>query len=353
MAHSARVLVANGNLQTLNRVSDSMRRLGFVNLLETDAAKAVGRAQAERPEVILVGLEFSGRNSASIISDLKTEVATRDIPIFLICGENESPPWSESWVTRFDGVIHWPFGDEQIQALMRAGLRLGTMRAELNRRSETLRRFGQESGEKWRAETAEGHPRILLARGENGCGDATEEALKGFALLETESLGSNILDSLNDSDSELVVIAANGDLAAALDVCDDIRRNPALFHMPILAICAANPDHIVEAYRHGATAAYSIPFDGDEIRARVTMGVKSHRLRGYMLNAYRISGHQAVSDSATGLYSTEFFRQHLQTLVDDAFRWDKNLSLMPSPCRKSIKFETNLAIPRRTIWPNN
>ena len=92
--------------------------------------KAIGRAQAERPKVILVGLEFSGRNSASIISALKTEVATRDIPIFLICGENESPPWSESWVTRFDGVIHWPFGDEQIQALMRAGLRLGTMRVE-------------------------------------------------------------------------------------------------------------------------------------------------------------------------------------------------------------------------------
>ncbi|MEC9454102.1 MAG: hypothetical protein VYE58_03390 [Pseudomonadota bacterium] len=77
MAHSARVLVANGNLQTLNRVSDNMRRLGFVNLLETDAAKAIGRAQAERTEVILVGLEFSGRNSASIISDLKTEVAIR------------------------------------------------------------------------------------------------------------------------------------------------------------------------------------------------------------------------------------------------------------------------------------
>ena len=89
--------------------------------------------------------------------------------------------------------------------------------------------------------------------------------------METKSLGSNILDSLNDSDSELLVIAANGDLAAALDVCDDIRRNPALFQMPILAICAANPDHIIEAYRHGAIAAYSIPFDGDEIRARVTM----------------------------------------------------------------------------------
>jgi two-component system cell cycle response regulator len=201
------------------------------------------------------------------------------------------------------------------------------MRAELNRRAETLRRFGEEGGDKWRAETAEGQPRVLLARGENGCGDAVEEALKGFAQLETERQGNNILNTLDDSDVELVVVTASGNQQSALDICDDIRRNPALFHMPILAICEQDPDHVVDAYRHGATAAYALPFDSDEIRARVAMCVKSHRLRGYMLNAYRVGGHQAVSDSATGLYSAEFFRQHLQTLLDDAFRWDKNLSL--------------------------
>ena len=327
MAYSARVLVANGNIQTLNHVSGCLRRLGFINLLETVAAKAVSRAQAERPEVIFVGLEFSDGDGASIISDLKNDIATRDIPVFLTCGENDSPPWCESWVTRFDGVIQWPFEDAQFQAHMRAGLRLGTMRAELNRRSETLRRFGHESGEKWRVETTEGHPRVLLVRGENGGGDAAEEALTGFALLQTEGLGSRIVDRLSDSDVELVVIAANNGLPAALAICDDIRRNPALFHMPILAFCAAEPDQIAQVYRHGATPTYTLPFDGDEIRARVTMGVKSHRLRGYMLNAYRAAGHQAVSDSVTGLFSAEFFRQHLHTLVDDAFRWDKNLSL--------------------------
>jgi len=178
MAHSARVLVASGNLQTLNRVSDCTRRLSFINLLETAGTKAISRAQAERPEVILIGLEFSDRDSASIISGLKTDIATRDIPTYLICGENESPPWSESWVTRFDGIFQCPFGAEQAQALMRAGLRLGTMRAELNRRGETQRRFGEESDEKWRSETVEGHPRVLLARDKNLRGGATEEALK-------------------------------------------------------------------------------------------------------------------------------------------------------------------------------
>ncbi|MDA0231272.1 MAG: diguanylate cyclase [Proteobacteria bacterium] len=327
MAHSARVLVANGNLQALNHVSGCLRRLGYINLLETAVDKAVSRAQAERPEVIFVGHEFSDRDCASIISDIKNDVATRDIPVFLTCGENESPPWSESWVTRFDGVIQWPFEDEHIQAHMRAGLRLGTMRAELNRRSETLNRLGLESGEKWRAETTEGHPRVLLVRGENGDGDATEDALKGFALLQTQIFGSGIVDQLSDSDVELVVIAANNNFPAAVAICEEIRCNPALFHMPILAICSGDPDQISVVYRHGATPAYSLPLVGDEIRARVSMGVTAHRLRGYMLNAYRAAWRQAVSDSATGLFSVEFFRQHLQTLVDDAFRWDKNLSL--------------------------
>ena len=97
--------------------------------------------------------------------------------------------------------------------------------------------------------------------------------------------------------------------------------------MPILTICASDPEHIVQAYRHGATAAISVPLDHDEMRARAVMGVRSYRLRGHMLNAYRAGKNHSMSDSITGLYSAEFFRQHLKTLVADADRWDKSLSL--------------------------
>lgn len=40
------------------------------------------------------------------------------------------------------------------------------------------------------------------------------------ALLETERFGSNILHTLSDSDIELVVIMAHGNLRSALDICD-------------------------------------------------------------------------------------------------------------------------------------
>ena len=189
-------MVANYNLQALNQVSDSLRRFGFINLLETVATKAVNRAQTERPEVIFVSLEFSDGECACIISDLKNDIATRDIPVFLTWDENETPPWSESWVTRFDGVIQEPFEDAQIQAHMRVGFRLGTVQGELNRRSENLSCFGLESGKNWRVETTERHPSVMLACGGNSRGDAAEEALTGFVLLQTEVLGSSIVDNL-------------------------------------------------------------------------------------------------------------------------------------------------------------
>ncbi len=97
--------------------------------------------------------------------------------------------------------------------------------------------------------------------------------------------------------------------------------------MPILVICGDNHAQVTQACRHGAPAAFALPLDSDEVRARVSMGVKSDRLRGYMLNAYRTCGRDSLSDTVTGLYSGEFFRAHLQTLADDAFRWNKNLSL--------------------------
>ena len=327
MVNSARVLVADGNLKTLNLVSECLRRLGLVNLLETSASKAISRAQNERPEVMLLGLEFNDRSCASIISDLKSSDESCDIPVLLMVGENGAPDWSKEFVTQFDEVIEWPFGDEQVQAHVTAALRLGTMRSELNRRNETLRFFGAGSADNWHAEKSDNPPHILLARGDGAGDDGVEEALKGFSRLETEQLGSNVLGTLSGSDIEFVVISENDDFQAALDTCDDIRRNPTLFHMPILTICSADPEHIAQAYRHGATAAFSLPLNGDELRARATMGVRSHRLRGQMLNAYRAGKNHAMSDGTTGLYSAEFFHQHLQTLVADAERWDKSLSL--------------------------
>ncbi len=327
MVNSARVLVADGNLKTLNLVSECLRRLELVNLLETSASKAVSRAQNERPEVILLGLEFNDRSNASVISDLKSADESRDIPVLLMVGENAAPDWSRDYITQFDEVVEWPFADEQIQAHVTTALRLGTMRSELNRRNETLHYFGAGSANSWQVEISEKHPHILLAQGDGASGDAMEEALKGFSRLETEQLGSNVLSTLNGSEIEFVVISENEDFQTVLDTCDDIRRNPTLFHMPILTICAPDPEHIVQAYQHGATAATSVPLNKDEMRARAVMGVRSHRLRGHMLNAYRAGKNHSMSDSITGLYSAEFFRQHLKTLVADADRWDKSLSL--------------------------
>ncbi len=119
--------------------------------------------------------------------------------------------------------------------------------------------------------------------------------------------------------------------------------------MPILTICALDLEHIAQAYRHGATAAFTLPLNGDELRARATMGVRSHRLRGHMLNAYRAGKNHVMSDDTTGLYSAEFFRQHLKTLVADAERWDKSLSINVVAVLKSIISAANMATTRLTI----
>jgi two-component system cell cycle response regulator len=327
MVNSDRVLVADGNLKTLNRVSECLRRLGFINLLETSAAEAASLAQSERPEVILVGLEFRDGSSENIIAALKASDVSRDIPVLLMIGEDGEPDWSANYITQYDEVIEWPLGDEQVLAHVTAALRLGTMQAELGRRSESLRSFGEKSANGWRTEDAVKPPHILLARGDAECDAAVEEDLKGCSVLETESLGSNLLSTLNGSDIEFVVISKNDDLGAMLDTCDDIRRNPTLFHIPILTICSSDTQEMVKAYQHGASAVISLPLDGGELRARAAMGAKSHRLRGHMLNAYRAGRNQSVCDGTTGLYSADFLRQHLQPLMDNAFRWDKSLSL--------------------------
>jgi len=122
----------------------------------------------------------------------------------LMIGEDCEPDWSANYITQYDEVIEWPFGDEQVLAHVTAALRLGTMQAKLDRRSEGLRSFGEKSANGWRTEGAVKPPHILLARGDAECEVAVEEALKGSSVLETASLGSNLLSTLNGSDVEFV-----------------------------------------------------------------------------------------------------------------------------------------------------
>jgi two-component system cell cycle response regulator len=60
----------------------------------------------------------------------------------------------------------------------------------------------------------------------------------------------------------------------------------------------------------------------------LALAVRQARLRTRLSAVYRNGGHPETNDPVTGLFSAEFLHRHLELLIEDAFRWDRNLTVV-------------------------
>ena len=341
MARIARVLVADCDLETLNLVSDRLRTRNFVNLLEMTGRQAISRVKSERPDAVILGVGFEDPSIEEIVAELKGDPDTQRIPVLLVDRGTDGPALTEALALQVEGYVMVPCSEEELFANINSALRLGIMQSELMHRATTMRAYGVEDYDCGLTDEFTGSLQILIASA--GDTQAIERALEGAAELEKTDEFVSIGLRLADHSYEAVIIDAGDDVQEALTCCEDIRRIPTLYHFPVLLICG--PDAFSEPaipYRRGITGILTTPFKDSQLRARMTVMVKRERLRRRILEACRSSGRPETNDPLTGVFSEHFLHKHLELLVEDAFRWDKSLSLtviyMPEIHRVRVEF---------------
>jgi len=329
MTRMTRVLVADGDVETINDVSGKLRARGFVNLLEMSGEETVARARSERPDVVVLGCSFGDLSTEQIVAGLRADATTRHTPILLAVPAGNLPTWSDAMSAQIDGFIPVPIDEDDLFTHMTAALRLKTMQSELQRREITLQELGNAPPDEVidPTRTDDSAPVVMQIN----LGDTTSAVaaqIAEFAAVDSVSAISPALERLVSERPECVVL--NGEPRGMLDACVDLRRNPALFHMPVLVVLPPNSPNGEEAaaYRAGASEVMRLPLDKAELHARIGIMARQERMRSHMLTAYRAKLTDNAHDSATGLYSEEFLTKHLEQLTEDAFRWDKNLSIM-------------------------
>lgn len=326
MARIARILVADCDLDCLNLVSDRLRTRGYINLLEMVGENAIARAKSERPDIIILGSGFSDPSTEQIVTRLKAEPETQRIPVIMIDKDTGGTALTETLARHVEGYLLSPFSDDELFAHIGAAQRLEIMESELVIRSETMRDFGIEDyGVEARNQSGDS-PKIMLVS-PDGPGEYTS-AMENYAELDTTESFAGAGQYLADHNFEAAVIDCGKIPEAALVACEDIRRIPTLYHMPLLMVCP--PDAFDDAalpYRRGASGVLTKPFVDAQLRARLSIMVRQERLRRGILEACRHSGRDETNDPLTGVFSEDFLHKHLGNLVQGAFRWDKNLSL--------------------------
>jgi two-component system cell cycle response regulator len=326
MARIARILVADKNLEIVNLISARLRARDFVNMLEMSGADALGRARSERPDVVVLGTGLDDASCLEIACGIRADPSIARTPILVVDSTKDSSALTQELAAQIDGYIVAPFSDDELYAHIYAALRLEVMQYELRNRAVTMLHYGIEDFGAAVRSSEDALSRVLIV-GQDGL-SPLQAALSPTLEIETMHDRTAAGDRLGEGGHEAAIVSAGDDLEAALTCCEDIRRVPTLYHLPVLLVTSGDiAEDRGAPFRRGATATIAAPFEPDQLRARIAIMVKQEQLRRRILKACREGGGAKTNDPLTGVFSEEFLHKHLELLVQNAFRWDRSLSL--------------------------
>ena len=91
MSDKPRILVADDDKLVQSAFSDLLEYSGYHVIPAWDGEEAFAKAQAERPDLILLDVLMPKRNGIQVAQDLKVNPETRGIPIIIVTALSGAP----------------------------------------------------------------------------------------------------------------------------------------------------------------------------------------------------------------------------------------------------------------------
>lgn len=324
MTHLANILIASADSRFSLDMLGRIRRYGYDGKCVPSQDAALASAQQEHPDIILVGPGLEGGDAISLCLRLKQQPHCDDIPVCLVSDDTSTDFRRQAMESGLDDVITPPFTDAKLTARLRPLVRLATMHAELRQRAVTAKSFGIKVSENV------AHPALpvdyaLLTVGKPL--PVIEEAL-GKAGLHHADDPYTAEDMLTAKNFDAAILSPEGSVEPYLDLCAQLRNNPRLFNLPVVAVSSEEVLSEDLAYGNGVSGYFTEPADGEELATTVMGLVRRQRLRWSVRQAIARTLTPASQDEGTGVYSRAYLDAYLQDRVDFAIRHGRHLSLM-------------------------
>ena len=267
---------------------------------------------------------------------IKTNPATSRIRI--LCVGIEDGLLTSNTPHHFDEVSFGALSIPSIIARVTAQLRLNTIQSEILRRQKIEQKYAAAlspqmptpappAGKLALGET----PAVLLTGRTNGLG-VIQEILSGDTDLTTIHASDAAQTHLEHFPCDLLVINAGKNPAEFFSFSETLRKNPALFNLPILMV--ANPSNIADShipFHAGITDIIDAPVNANELMLRTRTLTSECRFRSALtpvLTADAAQAKTATRDALTGHFNFGFFREHLDQTVADHRQYGKIFTLV-------------------------
>ena len=140
--HVPRILVVDDNADTMMLMKELLSTRGYDVVAVSDAAQAEAEILREAPDVILSDVIMPGKSGYELCRDLKSNPATRLIPIVLITGLSDREDRLEGIESGADDFLNKPIFAEELFARVKSLVKLKEFTDELETAESVLCTLG-------------------------------------------------------------------------------------------------------------------------------------------------------------------------------------------------------------------
>ena len=326
---TARVLVVDDILANVKLLEARLQAEYFEVIAAHSGQHALDILARESIDVVLLDVMMPGMDGFEVCRRIKTSQSTHHIPVVMVTALDEPSDKIQGLECGADDFLSKPVDDIALVTRVKNLARLKMLNDEMIMRASTGRDMGipDDGGlarvlaaRSGRVLLVDDHPRSaarlleVLAK----CNDAFAERDPQAALLK-----------LAEHNFDVLVVSLSLQNADGLRLCSQVRSLERTRHLPVIILVEPGDEaRLLRGLDLGVNDYLMRPIDRNELLARVKTQIKRKRHSDFLRHRLAESVELSITDPLTGLHNRRYMEGHMRTLVAEAARTGRSLSML-------------------------
>jgi two-component system cell cycle response regulator len=325
---TARVLVVDDVPANVKLLQARLAAEYFEVLTAYSGPEALEVCARERVDVVLLDVMMPGMDGFEVCRRIKQGPATAHVPVIMVTALDQSVDKVQGLDAGADDFLTKPVDEIALMTRVKNLARLKVLSDELMMHASPAAQTELSAtsvGESGAAERG----RLLIVEDQARSAARMVEGLAKTHTVTVESDPQAGLLKLLDEGCDLLIVSLSLSQADGLRLVSQVRSLERTRHLPIIVLVEPGDEpRLMRGLDMGVNDYLMRPVERNEMLARVRTQIRrkrhSDRLRARLEESVELS----IVDPLTGLHNRRYMEDHLRTLVAQAVRAGRPLSLL-------------------------
>ncbi len=326
---TARVLVVDDILANVKLLEARLTAEYFEVLTAYSGQEALDVLARDSVDVVLLDVMMPGMDGFEACRRIKANPHTHHIPVIMVTALDQPSDKIQGLESGADDFLTKPVDDIALVTRVKNLARLKTLNDEMLMRASTSRQLGLAENDALEKALSGRSGRLLVVEDHPRSGARLLEPLAKVHDTFIEQDPQRALMMLAEYDFDVALVSLSLSRSDGLRLCSQLRSLERTRHLPIIMLVEQGEEaRLLRGLDMGVNDYLIRPIDKHELLARVRTQIKRKRHSDYLRNRIEETVEQAVTDPLTGLHNRRYMESHLDTLVREAVRAGRNLSVL-------------------------